>query len=75
MKKKITVTLDPELLRAVRVWSARTGRSDSEIMREALRSYLGLDVIESVWARSDIPEAEALELAYDELRKSRNPTE
>lgn len=72
MRRKIKVNLDQELLQTVKVWAARTGRTDTEIMREALRIYLGLDAVESVWARSDIPEAEALELAYNEIHKSRH---
>lgn len=40
-------------------------------MEEALRSYLGLEVIENVWARSDLSEDEALDLAYTELHDAR----
>lgn len=75
MRKKIKVNLDPELRKKVRILATRTGRTDIEIMREALRTYLGLDEVESVWARSDTPEAEALELAYDEIHKSRHSTD
>lgn len=71
MRKKTTVYLEPDLLRAAKVWAARTGRKDYEVMEEALRSYLGLDVIENVWARSDLAEDEALELAYREIHASR----
>lgn len=71
MRKKTTVYLEPDLLRAAKVWAARTGRKDYEIMEEALRSYLGLDVLENVWAKSDLAEDEALELAYKEIHASR----
>jgi hypothetical protein len=71
MRKKTTVYLEPDLLRAAKVWAARTGRKDYEILEEALRSYLGLEVIENVWARSDLAEDEALELAYKEIHASR----
>lgn len=71
MRKKTTVYLEPDLLRAAKVWAARTGRKDYEILEEALRSYLGLGAIESVWARSDLSEDEALSLAYKELHASR----
>lgn len=71
MRKKTTVYLEADLLRAAKVWAARTGRKDYEVMEEALRSYLGLDVIENVWARSDLSEDEALELAYTELHDAR----
>lgn len=71
MRKKTTVYLEPALLRAAKVWAARTGRKDYEILEEALRSYLGLGTVESVWARSDLSEDEALSLAYKELHASR----
>lgn len=71
MRKKTTVYLEPDLLRAAKVWAARTGRKDYEIVEEALRSYLGLDVIENVWSHSELAEDEALELAYKELHASR----
>ena len=71
MRRKTTVYLEPDLLRAAKVWAARTGRKDYEIMEEALRSYLGLEVLENVWAKSDLAEEEALELAYKEIHASR----
>jgi hypothetical protein len=71
MRKKTTVYLEPDLLRTAKVWAARTGRKDYEIMEEALRAYLGLDVIESVWAKSDLAEKDALKLAYREIHASR----
>lgn len=71
MRKKTTVYLESDLLRAAKVWAARTGRRDYEVMEEALRLYLGLDVIENVWARSDLAEDDALSLAYEEMHAAR----
>lgn len=71
VRKKTTVYLEADLLRAAKVWAARTGRKDYEVMEEALRGYLGLDVIENVWERSDLSEDEALKLAYGELHRAR----
>jgi hypothetical protein len=71
LRKKTTVYLEPDVLRAAKVWAARTGRKEYEVMEEALRGYLGLDVIENVWAKSDLAEDEALELAYREIHASR----
>lgn len=71
MRKKTIVYLERDLLRAAKVWAARTGRKDYEIMEEALRSYLGLDVLENVWAKSGLAEDEALELAYNEIHATR----
>ncbi len=70
-KRKTTVYVDGEVLRATRIRAARAGKRDSEIVEEALRAYLGFDAIESVWARSDLSEKEALSLAYGEVHASR----
>jgi metal-responsive CopG/Arc/MetJ family transcriptional regulator len=70
-KTRTTVTLDEELLRAVKVRAARTGKGDSEVIEEAIRSHLGLDVIERLWAKADLSEAAAMDLALEAQHKSR----
>jgi hypothetical protein len=70
-RKKTTVYVEPELLRAAKVEAARTGKREYEVFEDALRSYLGFEVVERVWARSDLSEDEALELVYDELHAAR----
>jgi Arc/MetJ family transcription regulator len=70
-KKKATFYLPEDLLRAARVRAARMDRRDSEVVEEALRAYLGWDVVESVWARSQLSEDEAMELAVSEVRAHR----
>lgn len=68
---KMTVYLDAELLAAVRVAAAQLGRKTQEIVEDALRCYLGVDVLERVWRRADLPEAQATDLAYGQLRAAR----
>jgi predicted transcriptional regulator len=70
-KTRTTVTLDEDLLRAVKVRAARTGKGDSEVIEEAIRSHLGLDVIERLWSKADLSEAEAMDLALEAQHKSR----
>jgi metal-responsive CopG/Arc/MetJ family transcriptional regulator len=73
-KQKTTLYLDEELLRRTELAAAESGRDESEVVEDALRRYLGLEVVEQVWARNAEnaldPEA-ALELAYAELRAFR----
>jgi hypothetical protein len=71
MKKKTTVYLEDDLLRATKVAAARTGKRDYQVVEEALRAYLGLDLLERVGARSKLSEGEAVDLAYQELHRSR----
>ncbi len=69
-KRKTTVYLEEGLLRAARIEAARSGRSDSEVLEEALRRLLGLDVADRVWARNaaePLDAETALKLAYEEL--------
>jgi hypothetical protein len=71
-KKKVTLYLDEEVLRAARVHAARSDRRDSDVVEEALRAYLGFDVVEAVWTRSDLGEDEAMRLAISEQHASRD---
>jgi hypothetical protein len=70
-KARTTVTLDERVLRAVRVKAARTGRRDSDVIEEALRRDLGLDLVERLWAAADLPEDEAVRLAVEAQHKTR----
>lgn len=70
-KQRTTVTLDERVLRAVRVKAARTGRRDSEVIEDALRRDLGLELLERIWQKSDLDEGEALALAVEEQHKTR----
>jgi len=58
-------------MRAVRVRAARSGRGDSEIIEEALRRDLGLDLLERLWARNRLSEEEAEKLAVEAQHASR----
>jgi Ribbon-helix-helix protein, copG family len=65
-KVRTTVTLDEDVLRAVKIQAARQGKRDSEVIEDALRRGLGLDFFERVWARnSDLDEETAMELALE----------
>jgi hypothetical protein len=70
-KTRTTVTLDERVLRAVRIKAARTGRRDSDVIEEALRRDLGLDLLERIWATADLEEDEALRLAVEAQHESR----
>jgi hypothetical protein len=71
-RKKVTLYLDEAVLRAARVRAARSDRRDSEIVEDALRAYLGFDAVEQVWARSELGEDEAMQLALSELHAMRS---
>ncbi len=76
-RKKTTVYIDEELLRAAKIEAARSDRSDSDVIEAALRNLLQLDVADRVWARNSaqpLSADDALALAYAELdavRKTR----
>ena len=71
-KRKVTLYVDEEVLRAARGRAARTDKRDSEVVEDALRAYLGFDVVERVWARSDLSEDEAMGLAVAETHAVRD---
>ena len=68
---RTTLTVDEEVLRAVKVRGARTGKGDSEVIEEALRRELGFDLLERLWERDDLGERQALELAVEAQHETR----
>lgn len=70
-KVRTTLTIDDQVLRAVKVRAARTGKGDSEVIEEALRRELGLDLLERLWQQNDLTEEEATALAVEAQHKTR----
>ena len=70
-KVRTTLTIDEAVLRAVKIRAARTGQGDSEIIEEALRRDLGLDLLERIWTRGQLSEAEATALAVEAQHATR----
>jgi hypothetical protein len=70
-KARTTLTIDSDVLRAVRVKAARVGKGDSEVIEEALRRDLGLDLLERLWQRNQLSEEEATALAVEAQHASR----
>ncbi len=68
---RTTLTIDEEVLRAVKVRAARTGRGESEIIEEAVRRELGLDLLDRIWATTRLPEEEARALAVEAQHAAR----
>jgi hypothetical protein len=68
---RTTLTIDEDVLRAVKVRAARSGRGDSQVIEEALRRDLGLDLLERLWERNELSEADADALAVEAQHKSR----
>jgi hypothetical protein len=70
-KVRTTVTIDDEVLRAVKIRAARLGRGDSEVIEASLRRDLGLDLLERLWAKNDLSEEDAAALAVEAQQKTR----
>jgi hypothetical protein len=70
-KVRTTLTVDEQVLRAVKVQAARTGKGDSEVIEDALRRDLGFDLLDRIWARNDMPEDEAMALALEAQHETR----
>lgn len=70
-KVKATIAVDERVLRAVRVKAARTGRRENDVIEEALRRDLGLDLLERAWDSADLDEDEALRLAVEAQNEGR----
>jgi hypothetical protein len=72
-KVRTTLTVDVEVLRAVKVRAARSGKGDSEVIEEALRRDLGLDLLDRLWATNDLDAEAALDLGVEAQHETRNP--
>jgi hypothetical protein len=70
-KVRTTLTIDETVLRAVKVRAARSGMGDSEVIEEALRRELGLDLLERLWQRNELDEADAASLAVEAQHATR----
>jgi hypothetical protein len=70
-KRKTTIYVDEDLLRGAKVLAARTGKKDYEVLEDALRTHLGIEVLQQVQGRSQLTEDEALRLAYEAVRATR----
>ena len=70
-KTRTTLTIDADVLRAVKVRAARTGKGDGDVIEEALRLHLGLDLLDRLWARNDLAEGEAVSLAVEAQHATR----
>ena len=68
---RTTLTIDQEVLRAVKVRGARIGKGDSEVIEEALRRQLGFDLLDRLWERDDLGERQALGLAVEAQHTTR----
>jgi hypothetical protein len=73
-KTRTTLTIEEEVLRAVKVRAARTGKGESEVIEEAIRRDLGLDLLDQLWARNDMAEDEAMGLSIEAQQAARKST-
>jgi hypothetical protein len=70
-KVRTTLTIDESVMRAVKIKAARSGRGDSEVIEEAVRQALGLDLLDTLWSKADMGEDAALELAVEAQHATR----
>jgi hypothetical protein len=70
-KVRTTLTIDEGVLRSVKIRAARTGKGDSEVIEDALRRDLGLDLLERLWSTPALPEEDAMALAVEAQHATR----
>jgi len=75
VRTKTTIYIDENLLRSARDLAARTERAEQDILEDALRRYLGLQMLEEIWSNDELPDDEAAaKFAYGELHAMRSET-
>lgn len=70
-KTRTTLTIDEEVLRAVKVRAARSGAADSKVIEDSLRRDLGLDLLDRLWQRNDLSDDEAAALGVEAQHSTR----
>ena len=70
-KVRTTLTMDEAVVRAVRARAARSGKSESAVIEEALRHELGLDLLDRLWDGAALDERQADALARDAQHATR----
>jgi len=67
-KRKSTIYVEEEVLRAARVYAARMDMRDSDVVEKALRRFLGLELLDR---GPGMDEEDAYAIAYTEVRAAR----
>lgn len=70
-KSAATVKLDDDVLTAVRLEAARSGRSEDEVVEAAVRRYVGPSVLDRLAQRNQLNEDEAMVIALEEIAAHR----
>lgn len=70
-KIRTTLTIDEGVMRAVRIKAAREGSGDSEVIEEALRRDLGLNLLDRLWEGAELEPAAAEALAVEAQHRTR----
>jgi hypothetical protein len=76
-RQKVTLYLDPVVLRRMRVAAARKGIKDSELVEEAVKEYIGTGALERMWAETaklGLSDEEAMALALEAQHTGRRAT-
>jgi predicted transcriptional regulator len=70
-KSAATVKLDDDVLDAVRLEAARSGRSQDQVVEAAVRRYVGPSVLDRLRERNRLDDDEAMTIAIEEVAAHR----
>lgn len=72
-KVRTTLTIDDDVLRAVKLRAARSGKGDSQVIEDALRRDLGMGLLEDLWSSVEpMSEDDAMALALEAQQAARH---
>jgi hypothetical protein len=71
-RRPTTVTMDEKVIEDLHAVADRLGVSEDEVVEQAVRRFVSLDVLDDLWARNHLPEDEAEAIAAEELSAYRS---
>lgn len=70
-KARTTFTIDSDVMKVARVRATRSGNGDSEVIEDAVRRSLGLDLFGRMWKKSELDGDQAMALAVEAQHEGR----
>lgn len=67
----MTHNMDESVIEDLHAAADRLGASEDEVIEDAVRRFVGLEILDELWARNHLREDDAMDIAASELASMR----